>query len=130
MELTINVIVPRDILESVFVTALEGGSNYWYWITDKNVDRIRESVSKEQEKYFSIAMFKAIYDNKVDVDIYDRENEELCGTISMTTMRDRLQALADGSCREHLIKVLDEDFDAENADVVFQYLTMGEVVYG
>jgi hypothetical protein len=29
-----------------------------------------------------------------------------------------------------LINILNEDFDAEDADAVFQYLLMGEIVFG
>ena len=45
-------------------------------------------------------------------------------------MQDRLQLLADSNNKWALERHLKEDGDADSADVVFQYLTMGKLVYG
>jgi len=46
MEIKIETIVPREVLENVCVTALEGGSNYWYYLSDGAVKLIRKAVPK------------------------------------------------------------------------------------
>jgi hypothetical protein len=124
--------IDRETLENVFVTALEGGSNYWYYIGDDAVSKIREVVPRDADSCLSTAMFKAVYDHNVSVDIRDVEDQsEVLGTISMDTMLDRLTSLSrDSVYCHHLEAEVHECGDAESSDVVFQYIVLGEVVYG
>jgi hypothetical protein len=124
--------VTRKILENVFVTALEGGSNYWYYLPKEAIKIIRTAVPKEQDPYLATAMLKAVLDHNVVVPIHDAEEEEdEIGQISSYTILKRLQALSEN---EGLKWCLDAEFneqgDAETSDVVFQFLAMGEYVYG
>jgi len=63
--------IEREVLENVFVTALEGGSNYWYLIPSKELKKIREAVPKTEEAALSMAMFIAIFDKGVEVAIFN-----------------------------------------------------------
>ena len=118
MEIKINKTVDRSVLEDVFVTALEGGSNYWYYLPDRSIDAIRKAVPKSEDYFLSTAILKAILDHDVKVPVNDAENEdEVIGVITRDTIQARLQLLADSQ------------YSADTADIVFQYLTMGEVVY-
>lgn len=129
MEVKIN--VSREILEDVFITALEGGSNYWYYLPDHSVEAIRKAVPKEEDPYLSTAILKAILDHDVKVPINDAEDEdEVIGVITRGTMQGRLQLLVDSNNKWALDAHMKENGDAASADIVFQYLTMGEVVYG
>lgn len=124
--------VQRKTLENVFVTALEGGSNYWCHISGETKKRIREVVPKEQDPYLSTATLKAILDHNIVIPIYDAEDEEEeIGQICSYTILKRLQSLSDNEglkwCLESEFK---EQGDAETSDVVFQFLAMGEYVYG
>jgi hypothetical protein len=132
MEMKITQEVSREILEDIFVTALEGGSNYWYYLPDNSVEAIRKAVSKEEDPYLSTAILKAILDHDVKVAINDAENEEeVIGVITRSTMQKRLQLLADSKENKWALeRHIREQGDAGSADIVFQYLTMGEVVYG
>jgi hypothetical protein len=121
----------REVLEDIFVTAIEGGSNYWYFLSRDAVKRIRQAVPREVDEVLSTATFKAVYDHGVAVPINDAENEEdIVGWISMETMQERLQALLNSGEKWALEAHMEGDGDADSADVVFQYLAMGEVVYG
>jgi hypothetical protein len=121
----------REVLEDIFVTAIEGGSNYWYFLSRDAVKRIRQAVPREVDDVLSTATFKAVYDHGVSVPINDVENEEdIVGWISMETMQERLQALLNSGEKWALEAHMSEEGDADSADVVFQYLAMGEVVYG
>jgi hypothetical protein len=124
-------LVTREILENIFVTAIEGGSNYWYFIDDENHEKIRRAVPIEKDKCFSTALFRAVYDEAFDIDVHDIEDtEEKVGTLSIRTMFDRLETLMkDEGYKWAIFAELDENGDADSSDVVFQYLTMGEVVY-
>lgn len=132
MRIKIEKEIPRQVLEDIFVTAIEGGSNYWYFLSDEAVAKIRKAVSVESEPYLSIAISKAILDFGVDVPINDAENEEeVLGTISKTTMQDRLQLLSDDAHYKYALESeLNEEGDADSSDIVFQYLSFGEVIFG
>ncbi len=131
MEIKIIQGVKREVLEDVFVTALEGGSNYWYYLPEESVKAIRKAVPKSEDPYLSTAILKAILDHDVKIAINDAENEEeVIGVITRGTMQARLQLLSDSNERWALEAHMREEGDAGSADVVFQYLTMGEVVYG
>jgi hypothetical protein len=131
MEIKIIQGVKREVLEDIFVTALEGGSNYWYYLPEDSIASIRKAVPKSEDPYLSTAILKAILDHDVKVAINDAENEdEVVGIITRGTMQARLQLLADSKSKWALEAHIKEEGDAESADVVFQYLAMGEVVYG
>lgn len=121
--------IPRQIIENVFVTALEGGSNYWYFLPEKSVKAIRDAVPKSVEPYLSAAITKAILDHGVEVAIHDAEDEdEEVGVISLKTMTERLQKLAT-DCKNIFDIEMREEGDADSSDVWIQYMAMGEVVY-
>lgn len=132
MDIKITQIISREILEDIFVTALEGGSNYWYYLPDSSVKAIRKAVPKSKDPYLSTAILKAILDHDVKVVIEDAENEgEVIGVITRSTMEPRLQLLAESKENKWALeRHLRENGDAGSADVVFQYMTLGEVVYG
>lgn len=126
----IQIELDESVLEDVFVTAIEGGSNYWCYLSRNAVGLIRKAVSIEEESCLSVATFKAVMKG-VEVPIHDAEDiEEQIGLISLETMADRLSKLATSDERHYLIAHIEENGDSESADVVFQYLAMGEVVYG
>lgn len=123
--------ISRKVIEDVFVTALEGGSNYWYFLPEQSVKAIREAVPKSVDPYLRTAIGKAILDFGVEVDISDVEDEEeVLGTISMKTLQERLQKLADSEYNWALDREINEDGDAETSDIVMQYLALGEIIYG
>jgi hypothetical protein len=132
MDIKITQIISREILEDIFVTALEGGSNYWYYLPDSSVEAIRKAVPKSEDPYLSTAILKAILDHDVKVVIEDAENEgDVIGVITRSTMAPRLQLLAESKENQWALeRHLRENGDAGSADVVFQYMTLGEVVYG
>lgn len=125
-------IVSREILENVLVTALEGGSNYWYYLTIDAVKLIRKVVPENEDPYLSTAILKAVLDHQIDIPINDAENlNDVLGYLSHKTMMSRLQELSEV---EGLSNVLDAEVegqgDAETSDVIFQWMVMGELVFG
>lgn len=130
MTITINQEIERQVLEDIFVTALEGGSNYWYYLSEEAIKLIRDAVPKSEDPYLSTAILKAI-EKGVEVPINDADDEEeVLGTISLKTMQERLQKLSRSANSDALIAHIDEKGDADTADIVFQYLSFGEVVFG
>jgi hypothetical protein len=126
----IQIEIDDSVLEDVFVTAIEGGSKYWYHLSINAVCLIRDAVPREEESCLSVATFKAVMKG-VEVPIHDAEDiEEQIGLISLETMADRLSKLATSDDKWALQAHMNEEGDSESADVVFQYLALGEVVYG
>ena len=129
MEITIKKTIDREILENIFVTAIECGSTYWYDIPDSEYDKIMEETTKG--KSFSERLFEAVYDKGIDVDIYDLENpDDKLGILSKNALQERLQALSESPHNWALEREIEENGDAETSDVVFQYLVMEDIVFG
>lgn len=131
MTITIKRKIEEQTLEDVFVTALEGGSNHWYFIQDKEIHKVRRLVSREDEECISIALFKAVYHHGAEIEVHSIDDEdELLGVISMHTMESRLQKLAeDDGYSWALGECIDEAGDANSSDIVFQFITLNEVIY-
>jgi hypothetical protein len=131
MEIKIETIVPREVLENVCITSLEGGSNYWYYLSSNAIKIIRNAVPKSVDSYLSTAILKAVLDHNVEVPINDVEDEEeILGYLSAKTLQERIQALANSDDSWALHNELKEEGDASSSDIVFQYMVLGEVVYG
>ena len=131
MEITIKRKISKDVLDNIFITALEGGSNYWYYITDEQVQKVRQAVPKSSNPYIASAILEAVLEHNVEVEINDAEDEEeVIGLITRSTLIERLELLANSSHAWALENELKEDGDATSSDVVFQYIALGEVVYG
>jgi len=121
----------REVLEDVFVTALEGGSNYWYFLSEDAIKRIRGAVSRTEDPILSTAILKAVLDHGIEVAINDVESEEEeIGWISKETMQERLQDLYNSDYRWALESHMEGNGDSESADIVFQYIVIGEAIYG
>lgn len=119
----------QDQIKDVIVGALEGGSNYWYYLNNRSVEAIREKVSKEENEYLSEAITDAVFRGAV-VPFYDVENpNEKLGFLSKKSIEVGLQKMFDDE-REEIDMVLNGEDDAETSDVILQYCVMGELVFG
>ena len=128
LELKMTMPVSYDVFENIIVTALEGGSNYWYLLGD--LDPVRAWCKKNDIKNepMSIKISKALFnDSEFMLDVYDAENEDdVLGTITQASL---LNAMA--LHPEEALKFINEDdYDAWTADTLFQTAVMGEVVFG
>ena len=139
----------HEILEDVFVTALEGGSNYWMEITDKSYERIKKPFKGKQNMAFSEKVLSAILFHGVRIKIIDAEDPEtvLCNLDAdllseryakleeIVTNRNIILPEGKGKgCEEALRRAMcnlyQEGYDAGDADVIMQYLCLEDIVYG
>lgn len=120
--------ISASVLEDTFVTALEGGSNYWVYISPTDIKEMQIPGEPTSE-----CILKAVLGGR-EVDVYDIEGHDLdnpIGKLSIRTMSHRLSLLMNSEPHKHaLIKMMRGDYDAIDADIVFQYLALGEVIYG
>ena len=103
----------------VLTTALEGGSNYWYYLPDLSmVEKIGFEKLCVTERIIVAAL------KGEQIPIHDAENEEdLLGYLSKDTIENGIKLfLSDG-------RFFAPDMDADEADALFQYIVMGEIVF-
>ena len=138
-ELKIEMNVPIEAIEEVLVTALEGGINYWGCLDgeDLNVlynwldEKIKSGELKRDDRVhygWMDAMFQGC-PHKIAV--YDIEDDELLGYLSMENIGKGLQLAVEDypeTYAQHFPEY--NDGDVMSADVLFQLMVMGDVVYG
>lgn len=118
----------KSVLEDIFVTAIEGGCNYWLCFNEDDINKIRSDG-----KPFAIALLDAVIDG-MEIPLYDVNDgsfDQKIGTLSLTRIMDGINnMIKDPVNSKFLENILNETYDAADADCVFQYLTLGEIVYG
>jgi hypothetical protein len=117
-----------ETFEDIIVTALEGGSNYWYMLGDTKCIPARNDMP---DKALSQRIAYGLWHNKAsELSIWDLEEEdELLGTLTYDSVREGMQT----ACNEYAQQVgmmVNGDYDAWTADTLFQVLVMGEVTFG
>ena len=115
-----------EIRNDLIITAIEGGSNYWYFLDNEACDIINQY--KDKGMAFSEAILPAINDeNKIP--IHDCETGDLLGYLSKESIEKGEESMYK-EFSDHFSNSLNENWDAETADVWFQLCVMGELVYG
>jgi len=119
-----------DKFVDVIVTALEGGSNYWYQLIDEDYrDKLPPKTPQHQALSERIAY--ALYtDPKFELPVYDvEEPDELLGKVTQQSMYKAFQ-IAKTDYPEAYERIMEEQYDAADADILFQLATMGDLVFG
>ncbi len=108
----------EDII-SVLIGALEGGSNYWYLLDDLSMLQHSQNTYLEDEIYYTVM-------NGIEIPVYDIENpKDLLGYISSSNIIRGIQMYYD------INNILNfDEMDADDYDELFQYIVLGELIYG
>lgn len=146
------------IMFCLLVSALEGGSNYWYFLPDTSMcpkkgykpkTELNKKQLKEDEKYDTGRDYRGIdcFVNKmweavmlgakipvVDVNEYDQDKEkadddDIIGYITKESLIKATYLMAQDYDR-HFADAISESSDAITGDVYFQLAVMGDVVFG
>jgi hypothetical protein len=127
---TIRKEISKDIVERVIVGAIEGGSNYWYFLSQEAVDTIKSTTKEMHSEPLAMRLVESVK-RGYKIPINDYENvDEVLGHISLKTMGKRTEKLIKDGHGLYLEHFSNENDDATSADVVFQYWVMGELVFG
>jgi hypothetical protein len=120
-------------IKDMLITALEGGSDYWLRVRVKDLNRLSEQFNNDRNMENLILA-------GASVPIYDAEGQDgLLGHLSMLNIIMALSAMAQGEnikeekndrLKEHFDNFINENDDAETADVIVQIAVMESVVYG
>lgn len=118
----------HQLFEDLIVTALEGGSNYWY-----HLGIIRDGLEEykdENKLYLSEAVARYALQDYGVVPIYDYENpEDHLGDLTKESMYEAFKIMK-RDYDQHYWDARSENWDADTADVFFQLAVMGEIVFG
>jgi hypothetical protein len=113
----VEIEIPDEDIKDAIITALEGGSNYWYYLPDLGV--LPDKPNPKSEILVDY-LFEYI---DAEVEITDIETDDLLGYLSFNNIKRGLN-LYIGE------KKFDPAMDANDADILFQYIVMGELIYG
>ena len=116
------VIMKKEMIECLIISALEGGSNYWYFLPDLSMVERREGFCLTEDIVHAV-------DQGLIIPVHDIETGEPLGFISKHGIKKAVKLMHDNHPR-HYADVLYESYDAITADVFFQLVVMGDVVYG
>lgn len=125
----IRVEIDYDFLEQILVTCFEGGSNYWLKIQDEDYETLKKS--KYSGEPIAVIVSKLMLENpEFSIRILDVEDDEYLGTISLNSLITCLTENDNTLLHNCVMKIKNEDYDAETADIIMQYWTMNDIVYG
>tara|TARA_Y100000593_G_C4312236_1_gene338994 strand:+ start:2496 stop:2900 length:405 start_codon:yes stop_codon:yes gene_type:complete len=131
----------KDKIEEFITTALEGGSNYWYWLDHNDIEKAEEWIIKNKTRDRSIhyTFLDAILQNgKLSIRVYDCEeydennnDNEVIGHLNLESIRKGI-AIAIDDYAEFYAMHFGNDYsgDSVSADALFQLVVLGNVVYG
>lgn len=146
-EEVLNRPINKEDLVNLFVTALEGGSNYWYYIDlPEHVKASSEEIINYllkggSLKFYDVVEYEDIlhdihrgkYNLKGDIKDDNRINkdkeEALLGIVDMDSILDGI-SLIKRKYPELYKNILLDDCDADCADIFLQLIVMGSVEYG
>lgn len=128
----------EDVI-NLFVDALEGGSNYWYYIrhlpkeVSYKAKEMGQSVSEAIGEYILKGGYVQFYDaeEEYDDDNYTETHSEngLLGTVDMDSILEAITIIK-RDYPDVWENILDEQYDANDADIFLQLCVMGDVVFG
>jgi len=127
---TITVKITDEQRENLLTSAIEGGSNYWYFL-DSDANKIVDEVNGVDGAHripYVTKLWKAIKAGK-EIPVKDMDDMLPIGKISMESIEKAEQIMAD-KYPDQLLDITNENDDAGTADTWFQLAVMGELVYG
>jgi hypothetical protein len=125
--ITTTIEVPTERVHNMIVSAFEGGSNEWLhgarFLSGTPHTTPNLVWYGEESVFEGPVSFTATYDNP------DEPDERTMKTITQDDLRKGLEIMA-AKYGSHFADLLQENDDAETADVFLQCAILGDVVYG
>jgi hypothetical protein len=130
----IKVEFSNEKITDLLVTALEGGSNYWYYLNDEDIENLRKLFKKDISLSLAEKIGMAVLEKGCTVRVSDVETGEELGVLSKDSIREGFTLMLkedSGFAQiETIAHILCDDYDADDADIWFQTVIMKEIVYG
>jgi hypothetical protein len=130
MKITIPVTINLDHVENIIITALEGGSNYWCKVGVPAELELKRTNERGDSLCYTEALSLAIFsDENFYFEVYDCVNGKKVGKVNQASLKKGLRKAAK-ECPIIFSRFLEGQSDASDADVLFQYAALGQIVYG
>jgi hypothetical protein len=131
---TVKSTVSIERVACLLASALEGGSNYWYVITDEHAPtsvEYRTAISDEDDETTDVVYTHIDYPLNPGgyLMIGDKEDDCIEAKLDLEAVERGLQVMAT-DFPAHFEALVNEHDDAETGDVFLQCCLFGEVVYG
>lgn len=130
MKIQTEIEITDQQISDLIVTAVEGGSNYWYMIAgyqEPEVIDFRCDTFCEDEKPHRIYDWPLCRGGAVIFEDIEGEYKDLL--LNRESIRKGLTLMAEHHNRR-FASVMDGNYDAEDADVFLQLCLFGEVIFG
>lgn len=124
--------ITEEEISAVVVTAMEGGSNYWYFVDTKESKGLPPKKNDGSiSDCLTMRISKALAeDPNFSMPVRDIENrEDVLGVLSQESMKKAFEIAAKEYPRAFQ-NIMTDNGDAEDADIIFQLAVMGELVFG
>ena len=106
----------EDIID-VLTTALEGGSNYWYNFDDLSMINDDYTLLTDEVIYSAL--------QGINIPVFDiDDSSNLLGFLSKNTIEQGIKLFIEAGYS------FEPDMDADDADILFQYIVLGDIIYG
>lgn len=115
----------KENIHSLLVSAFEGGSNYWYFISESNKDKYNcrfDEVAFQDGGFFIIG----------DKEEWDGEkfvNNDLTVKVDRAKLEKGFE-IFEKNHKKHFADFVSENDDATTADVYLQCVCFGEIIFG
>jgi hypothetical protein len=137
MKFNIVASITREDVSGLLVSALEGGSNYWYEIVGEQIPKKSDlfymnEKDRKENKVFSHIQFPLSRGGGltvVDKCLDEAKHKGKKWTLNLSTIEDGLNTMLKKYPR-HFADFLSGDYDAETGDVFLQCCLFGDAVYG
>ena len=121
----------EETVRDIITTAIEGGINYWAGLDNSKQeyqDAIQRLKQKHEELYYESIVIE-LWNNHDSLTLYDLDDDTRY-TLSKDDFVKGCE-LYETHTGKSIVKAFDDsDFDANDADMIFQYAIFGEVIFG
>lgn len=122
-DFVVPVTVSNQMIADLFITAMEGGSDYWCSAAHPK----NWTPTEDDRLWYASTAYLSGPD--FEVEAYDAESDEKFHVEGRVGIERGLAVMAKKYPR-HFSDILIDNHDAETADVFFQCVILGDVVYG
>ncbi len=109
-----KIVIDDSSIKDILITAFEGGSNYWYQINNDYTGHPADAVMKSEET--------------LEIGDVEEDGRKL-GILNREEINKGLQVMIE-KYPSHFTNFINDNGDAETADVFLQCCVMGEIVFG
>lgn len=128
MRIQAKIPIPEYCLTDLFFTALNVASNYWCMLMDEEVDTV---YANSDEECFYEKVHDCVINKGLKIDVYDIKTRNFVGTLDRDIIQQRIYEMCNNEELQYaIIELLNDECDSHTADVIFQYITIGDVIYG